>query len=111
MLRRSFYRTTVTTLTVAATLAVAGPAYAAAPGNGPYPLPVIIDNITAWTVGLAFGVGCLFATIGAARRMAANGDSQEIEKSNAAFKNAAYGYALAVLSPILLAIVKGWIGG
>jgi hypothetical protein len=36
------------------------------------------------------------------------GDPTEIEKAKSAFKSVLIGYALA---PILLAVVKGWIGG
>ncbi|MEV6494274.1 pilin, partial [Actinoplanes sp. NPDC051633] len=74
-------------------------------------LPVVISNITTWIVGLLVGVATLFLTIGGLRRLAAGGDPAEIEKANSAFKNALLGYALAILAPILLAIVRGWIGG
>ena len=50
-------------------------------------------------------------TIGGLRRLAAGGVPSEIEKANSAFKNALLGYALAILAPVLLAIVRGWIGG
>jgi len=75
------------------------------------PLPVVISNITAWIVGLLVGVATLFLTVGGLRRLAAGGDPGEIEKANSAFKNALLGYALAILAPVLLAIVRGWIGG
>lgn len=112
MIRRNLYRiTTVTGVSLAAVTGSA-PAYAAEPQIlAAYPLPVIIGNITAWIVGLLVGVATLFLTIGGLRRMAAGGDPTEIEKSNSAFKNALIGYALAILAPILLAVVQGWIGG
>lgn len=112
MFRRIIYRTI--TVPVAFLVAVAGsaPAYAAEPQIlAAYTLPVIIGNITTWIVGLLVGVATLFLTIGGLRRLAAGGDPTEIEKANSAFKNALIGYALAVLAPILLAIVQGWIGG
>ena len=92
-------------LTVAAAFA-AGPQLLAA-----NPLPVVISNITTWIIGLLVGVATLFLTIGGLRRLAAGGDPAEIEKANSAFKNALLGYALAILAPVLLAIVRGWIGG
>jgi len=110
---RNLSRTVITVVAViAATVVVAAPAYAADPRIvAAYPLPQIISNITKWVVGLLFGVATLFLTIGGIRRIAAGGDTTEVEKSNTAFKNAFIGYALAILAPILLAIVKGWIGG
>lgn len=112
MFRRNVYRILTITVAVLATVTSSVPAYAAEPRilAAPYPLPVIIGNITAWIVGLLVGVATLFLTIGGLRRLAAGGDPTEIEKSNSAFKNALLGYALAVLAPILLAIVQGWIG-
>jgi hypothetical protein len=102
--------TTVAAGVVVATTLGAVPAYAAeSPPLAAYPLPQIISNITTWLVGLLVGVA-LFLTIGGLRRLAAGGDPSEIEKANSAFKNALIGYALAVLAPILLAIVQGWIG-
>ncbi|SCL25689.1 hypothetical protein GA0070624_3157 [Micromonospora rhizosphaerae] len=112
MFRRIIYRTTAVAVAVLATVASSAPAYAAEPQIlAAYPLPVIIGNITTWIVGLLVGVATLFLTIGGLRRLAAGGDPTEIEKSNSAFKNALIGYALAVLAPILLAVVQGWIGG
>ena len=103
--------TTVAAGVVVATTLGAVPAYAADSSLlAAYPLPQIISNITTWLVGLLVGVATLFLTIGGLRRLAAGGDPSEIEKANSAFKNALIGYALAVLAPILLAIVQGWIG-
>jgi hypothetical protein len=112
MNRRIIYRfATIAVITVAA-VAAAGPAYAAeAQILAANSLPVIISNITAWIIGILVGVATLFLTIGGLRYLAAGGDPTEIEKAKSAFKSALLGYALAVLAPILLAIVQGWIGG
>jgi hypothetical protein len=112
MIRRTVYRIAVVATTTLAVLAGAGPAYAAEPRIlAAYDLPTIITNITTWIVGLLIGVATLFLTIGGLRYLAAGGDPTEIEKAKSAFKSALLGYALAVLAPILLNIVKGWIGG
>ncbi|MGV9764976.1 pilin [Micromonospora tulbaghiae] len=112
MFRRIIYRATAVAVAFLATVASSAPAYAPEPQIlAAYPLPVIIGNITTWIVGLLVGVATLFLTIGGLRRLAAGGDPTEIEKANSAFKNALIGYALAVLAPILLAVVQGWIGG
>jgi hypothetical protein len=112
MIRRTIYRIAAVATATLAVLAGAGPAYAAEPQIlAAYDLPTIITNITTWIVGLLIGVATLFLTIGGLRYLAAGGDPTEVEKAKSAFKSALLGYALAVLAPILLNIVKGWIGG
>ena len=111
MYRRIGYHAITLAMTALAVLSEAGPAWAAPAPTPTERLTTIINNITAWVVGILFGVATLFLTIGGLRRMAANGDPTEIEKSNSAFRNALLGYALAVLAPILLGVVKGWLGG
>ena len=100
---------TAATLTI---LAGAGPALAAEPQIlAANDLNTIISNITTWIVGLLIGVATLFLTIGGIRYLMAGGDPTEVEKAKSAFKSALVGYALAVLAPVLLAVVQGWIGG
>jgi hypothetical protein len=112
MFRRITYRFTIVTTMIMSVAAGSTPAYAAEPRiMAANSLPVVISNITTWIVGLLVGVATLFLTIGGLRRLAAGGDPSEIEKANSAFKNALLGYALAILAPVLLAIVRGWIGG
>jgi beta-lactamase regulating signal transducer with metallopeptidase domain len=112
MFRRIIYRFTTVAVAFLATATVSAPAYAAEPqilaANS---LPVIITNITTWIIGILIGVATLFLTIGGLRYLAAGGDPTEVEKAKSAFKSALIGYALAVLAPVLLAIVQGWIGG
>lgn len=112
MNRRNLYRILGTATAVYAILTAGTPAYAADPTIlAANTLPVIISNITAWVIGLLVGVATLFLTIGGIRYLAAGGDPAEVEKAKHSFKSALVGYALAVLAPILLAIVQGWIGG
>jgi beta-lactamase regulating signal transducer with metallopeptidase domain len=112
MIRRNIYRIAAVASTTFAVLAGAGPAYAAEPQIlAANDLPTIITNITTWIVGLLIGVATLFLTIGGLRYLAAGGDPIEVEKAKSALKSALIGYALAVLGPILLGVVKGWIGG
>lgn len=113
MLRRNISRLLFVLTATAAAVAVSVPAYAA---DSPMieaanSLPVIVNNITEWIIGMLVGVATLFLTIGGLRRLAAGGDPGEVEKANSAFRSALIGYALAVLAPVLLAIVSGWIGG
>lgn len=112
MLRRNISRLFIVLTAIASAVAVAVPAYAAAPQIlAVNDLPTVIGNITAWVVGIAFGVATLFATYGFLLYLTAGGDPTSVEKAKSAFKNAGIGYAGAVMSPILLAIVRGWIGG
>jgi hypothetical protein len=112
MLRHTISRLLILITATAAAVAVSVPASAAEP---PTPtvnsLPTVIGNITAWIVGIALGVATLFATYGFLLYLAAGGDPTSVEKAKSAFKNAAIGYAGAVMAPILLAIVRGWIVG
>lgn len=109
MNRRNLYRTAGTAAAVLTILTAGVPAYAADPTIlAVNTLPVIIANITKWIIGLLVDVATVFLTIGGIRYLAAGGDPAEVEGS---FKSALVGYALAVLAPILLAIVQGWIGG
>ncbi len=100
------------TATISLAILLSGsPAYAEpAPADPTTKLNTVIGNITGWVVGIAFGVATLFATIGFLRYLAAGGDPAEVEKAKSAWKNAAIGYAGALLAPVLLAIVKGWLG-
>jgi hypothetical protein len=87
----------------------------AAPSPTPSPDPTgdlvgVIERARNWLVGIAFTIAAFFATWGAMRRMAAGDDPGEIEKSKAAFRNAFLGAGLAVLAPVLTAIVMGILG-
>lgn len=112
MLPRNISRLFTLFTATATAVAVAVPAHAAQPQIlAANDLPTIIGNITGWVIGLLVGVATLFLTIGGLRYLAAGGDPTEVEKAKSAFKSALIGYALAVLAPILLAVVQGWIGG
>jgi Type IV secretion system pilin len=112
MKRRTIARLLTIVTATAGAVAVAVPAYAAQPQIvAANDLPTIIGNITTWIVGLLIGVATLFLTIGGLRYLAAGGDPTEVEKAKSAVKSALIGYALAVLAPILLTVVQGWIGG
>jgi len=113
MLRRNISRLLFLLTAIAAAVAVSVPAYAADTQmiEAANSLPVIVDNITKWIMTLLIGVATLFLTIGGLRYLAAGGDPTEVEKAKSALKSALIGYALAILAPVLLAVVKGWIGG
>ena len=69
----------------------------------------VVNNIRTWLFALLGAVATLFLTVGGLRLMWANGDPGEAEKGKAALKSAAIGYALALLSPLLVTVVAGWV--
>jgi hypothetical protein len=87
----------------AAHAAVSGPVLAADS------MEAVVNNIRTWLFALLGAVATLFLTVGGLRLMWANGDPGEAEKGKAALKSAAIGYALALLSPLIVTIVAGWV--
>ena len=73
-------------------------------------LDQVMDNIRNWVVGIAASVATMFLSIGALRYMAANGDPGEVEKAKAAFRSAGIGLGLAALAPVVVTIIKGFVG-
>jgi hypothetical protein len=73
-------------------------------------LPTVINNLTAWIVGILAVVATLFLTIGGVRYLVVGGDPSEVERAKSALKNAAIGYALALLAPVLLDVLRGILG-
>lgn len=94
-----------------ASFTVAGPAAAAGGGMlAVKSLPEVIDAATLWIVGILSVAGIFFFTLGGARYMFAGGDPGEVEKAKSAFKGAALGFALAVLAPVFMSILKSILG-
>lgn len=97
-------------------LMVSVPAAAFADPSGPVvlaanDLPTVIANLQKWVMGILAALATLFLVLGGVYRVTAGGDPAQVEKSNTQFKNALIGYALAVLAPVLLEVVKSVVGG
>jgi len=73
-------------------------------------LPVVIANLQKAIMLLLGAIATLFLVLSGVYRATAGGDPAQVDKSKEAFKNAVYGYGLAVLAPILLEVVKGIVG-
>ncbi len=100
---------TVAVTATVATTAVA--AYAAEPAPlAVEDLPTVIGNMTAWITGILAAVATLFLTIGGARYLLAGGDPSEVERAKGSLKSAGIGYALALLAPVILTILRGILG-
>jgi cytosine/uracil/thiamine/allantoin permease len=74
-------------------------------------LPTIVANLRNWVMGILAALATLFLTIGGVRYLMAGGDPSEVERAKASFRSAAIGYALAVLAPVVLTVLKSIIGG
>jgi hypothetical protein len=71
----------------------------------------VLSNATLWLVGILAGLATLFLTLGGVRYLMAGGDPAEVEKAKTALKSAAIGYALAILAPVIVTILKSLVGG
>ena len=96
-----------TTLTALSNLAAVA---AAQPLAAPKTIPQVIDGITGWIMGIIALVATMFLVIGGLRYMSAGGDPAQVEQAKGNFKSALIGYALAVLSPVVLHVLQGILG-
>lgn len=72
-------------------------------------IPEVVNRIRVWLVGILVAVSTLFLTVGGFRYLWSNGDPGEVDKAKTALRNAAIGYALAILAPLLVTIVTGFV--
>ena len=71
----------------------------------------VLNNTTLWIIGILAGLATLMLTLGGVRYLLANGDPAEVEKAKTALKSAAIGYALAILAPVIVTVLKSLVGG
>lgn len=69
-------------------------------------LLAVIRNIRNVIMGLLAGLATLLLTIAGVRLLAGGGDPGEAEKAKAGLRAAAIGYGLAVLAPVLAALLS-----
>jgi len=100
----------VVAVTTVLVLFAAVAANAVALEAAPKDLPTVISNITGWLVGLLVSLATLFLTIGGIRYLLAGGDPGEVAKAKDTLKYAAIGYSVAVLAPVLVKILQGFVG-
>jgi hypothetical protein len=75
----------------------------------PASLNVVIDRIRVTVLSVIGSAALLFFTIGAARYLAADGDSGEAERGKRTMRNVVLGTCLALLAPLLLTIAEKWV--
>lgn len=74
-------------------------------------LKAVIDAITAWLGGLIAALATLFLTVGGVRYLLAGGDPGEVARAKDTLKYAAIGYGVAALAPVLVSVLKHFVGG
>jgi hypothetical protein len=70
----------------------------------------VISNLRNVIVGLLVALATLFATIGGVRYLLAGGDPGEAEAGKRTLRNAAIGYGIAALAPVLVQILQYIVG-
>ncbi|MCP2323401.1 hypothetical protein HDA40_001908 [Hamadaea flava] len=80
------------------------------PAQAPASIDQVIDNLKKWIIGILAAVASLFLVIGGLRYITAGGDPGQVEQAKANLRNALVGYALAVLAPLILAVLQGIVG-
>jgi hypothetical protein len=73
-------------------------------------LKAVVGNITNWLVGMLVSLATLFLTIGGLRYLFAGGDPSEVGKAKDTLKYAGIGYCVAILAPVLVKILQGFVG-
>ena len=108
--KRSHRTATAVVVAIVAVGAMASPAMAqaAAPAAD---LGRIVDNARLWVMGLLAGLATLFFVVGGARYVIAGGDPGEVERAKLTLRSAMVGYALALLAPVVLSVLRGILGG
>lgn len=92
--------------------AAAGPAAAA-----PVVLAVatslnqVADNLRNWLIAILATIATTYLTVGGARYLLSGGDAGEVERAKACLRSAMIGYCLAILSPVVVGILKSLVGG
>ncbi len=85
----------------------AGPAAAqVAPVPIASSLDQVLDNLRNWLVGILGVLATLCLTFAGVRYVIASGDPGEIEKAKGALRAACIGYLLAMLAPLIVAVLK-----
>lgn len=70
----------------------------------------VIENLRVWITGLLAALATLLLMIGGVRYLLAGGDPGQHERAKGAIRAAMIGYALALLAPVLVALVKRIVG-
>jgi hypothetical protein len=98
---RFFVPSAAAALAITALVVLAVPAFADSSDLG-----TVVDSVRNWVMGLLAALATLFLTIAGFRYLTAGGNPRQIEEAKDAIKSALIGYALAVLAPIFVQILR-----
>jgi hypothetical protein len=73
-------------------------------------IPQVVDSLRDWIMGILAAVATLFLVIGGLRYTAAGGDPAQVEQAKGNLRAALIGYALAVLAPVFMQVLRGILG-
>ncbi|MET7773160.1 pilin [Nocardia sp. NPDC005366] len=103
----------VTAATLAVVLVVVPGSAAATPPPSPgsvlaiaSSLDQVLDNLRNWLIGILATLATVCLTVAGARYLIGAGDPAEMEKAKTAFRAACLGYALAMLAPVIVTVLK-----
>ncbi|WP_433524074.1 pilin [Nocardia pseudovaccinii] len=70
----------------------------------------VLDNLRNWLIGILAALATVCLTVAGARYVIGAGDPAEMEKAKSAFRAACLGYALAMLAPLIVEVLKSIVG-
>lgn len=111
------HATTRKAITIACALAcgtallVAGAVPAIAADSPAPTLDAFFGSVRLWAVGVLASLGTLMLTVAGILYVTAGGNPTQVEKAKVALRSALGGYALALLAPVLMTLVKSLVGG
>jgi type IV secretory pathway VirB2 component (pilin) len=108
--RRWTFALAVLALTVLLFAATVAAAHAAGTPQIASSLDDVLNNLRNWVLGIVGSVAIAFFSWGGLKLLLASGDPEEIGKAKNAFKNGGYGLAVALLAPLLVAVLEGILG-
>ncbi|MCM3885829.1 pilin [Frankia sp. R82] len=113
--RQALVRRAVLLTVVVLAFVLAGSVAAFAATTPPAPvapdLNTVLNNVRNWIMGILALLATVFLSIGGVRYLISNGEPSEVGKAKDSFRNAAWGYGLAALAPVVVGILKQIVGG
>lgn len=97
----------VVALLIATSTASAQPVYVVAIAST---LDEVLTNIRNWIIGIAAAIATVCFSIGGLRLLINGSEPGEVDKAKASFKAGGVGFAVAMLAPLLVAILKTLVG-
>jgi hypothetical protein len=71
----------------------------------------VADHVRDWLVAILATIATTYLTVGGARYLLSGGDAGEVAAAKACIRSAMIGYCLAILAPVVVGILKSFVGG